>query len=256
MKLTILGCSGSMPGPDSPASGYLVESGDTRIVLDLGNGTFGALQRHVDPFDLDALLLSHLHPDHCADFAALTVLRRYHPAPPHDTAQHRLPVLAPEGAPARLAALYAPSPEELSETDLTDVYDFAALTPEPVRVGPFEIHAVPVDHVCPGWGFRIAAEGKVLAYTGDTGPCDELTELAQGVDVLLAEASWADFPGAPEGVHLSGRQAGEVAKGAGARRLLLTHLQPWADPEAVLGEARAHFEGPTEIVAAGRTYEV
>ena len=256
MKLTILGCSGSVPGPDSPASGYLVESGGTRIVLDLGNGTLGALQRHLDPFDLDALLLSHLHPDHCADVAALTVLRRYHPAPPYDPAQRRLPVFAPEEAPSRLAALYAPSAAELAETDLGDVYDFTALSAGPVRIGAFEIHAVPVAHVCTGWGFRIAAEGRVLAYTGDTGPCHELTELAQGADVLLAEASWPDSPEAPEGVHLSGKQAAEVAKGSGVGTLLLTHLQPWTDPDVIAREAAARFEGPTEVVAAGRTYVV
>ena len=82
MRLTVLGCSGSGPGPISPASGYLVEAGDARLVLDLGNGTFGALQRHSDPWQLDAVLFSHLHPDHCADFTALVVYRRYHPHAP------------------------------------------------------------------------------------------------------------------------------------------------------------------------------
>ncbi|CAM00536.1 ribonuclease BN (tRNA processing enzyme) [Saccharopolyspora erythraea NRRL 2338] len=256
MKLTILGCSGSVPGPGNPASGYLVESGDTRIALDLGNGTFGALQRHLDPFDLDAVLLSHLHPDHCADFAALTVFRRYHPAKPHDTAERRLPVFAPAEAPSRLAALYAPSARELAETDLTDVYDFSAHSGEPARIGPFEIHAVPLDHVCEGWGLRIAADDRVLAYTGDTGPCDGLGELAQGADVLLSEASWPDSPDAPPGIHLSGRQAAEAAKGGGVGRLLLTHLQPWTDPEVILAEARDGFDGPVELVEAGREYTV
>ncbi|MGH3539116.1 MAG: MBL fold metallo-hydrolase, partial [Pseudonocardiaceae bacterium] len=67
MLLTVLGCSGSVPGPESPASGYLLRAGDTSVLLDLGNGTFGALQRYLDPFTLDGLILSHLHPDHCAD---------------------------------------------------------------------------------------------------------------------------------------------------------------------------------------------
>lgn len=255
MNLTILGCSGSIPGPDSPASGYLVEAGGTRIVLDLGNGTLGALQRFADPFLLDALLLSHLHPDHCADVGALTVLRRYHPAPPHDPARRRLPVLAPQEAPSRLAALYAPSAAERAETDLSDVYEFAPPPVDPVRIGAFEVSAFPMAHVCPSWGFRVEAEGRVLAYTGDTGPCGETTELARDADVLLSEASWADFPEAPPGLHLSGRQAGEVAAEAGARRLLLTHLQPWTDGRAVLDEARSRF-APAELVEAGRTYTV
>lgn len=256
MKLTILGCSGSMPGPDSPASGYMVEAGGTRLVLDLGNGTLGMLQRFASPFDLDALLLTHLHPDHCADFGALTVLRRYHPNPPYDPAERRLRVWGPEGTPSRLAALDATSEAERARTDLSDVYEFAPLTPEPIRIGSFEVRAVPMAHVCPAWGLRISAGGKVLAYTGDTGPCEELTELAGDADVLLSEASWVDSEDAPANVHLSGRQAAEAAKTAGAGRLLLTHLQPWTDREAILREAGAHFDGPAELVEAGRTYAV
>lgn len=256
MKLTILGCSGSGPGPDSPASGYLVESGDTRIVLDLGNGTLGALQRFVDPLTVDAVLLTHLHPDHCADFAALTVMRRYHPALPYDPTDHRLPVFAPKEAPSRLAALYAPSVAELSGTDLSDVYEFLPPPAESVRIGPFEVQATQMVHVCESWGFRIAAEGRVLAYTGDTGPCPALPDLARDADVLLSEASWADFDDAPTDVHLSGRQAGEAATEAGANRLLLTHLQPWSDQRTVLEEAQARYGGPVEFVEAGKHYLV
>lgn len=257
MKLTILGCSGSVPSPDSPCSGYLVESGDTRILLDLGNGALGALQRHLDPFRLDAVLFSHLHPDHCADMAALTVLRRYYPNPPYDPTANRLPVHAPGAAPDRFAALDAPNATDRIGADLSDVFDFRALSGAPLRIGPFEVRPVPVAHVCPGsWGFRVAAEGAVLAYTGDTGPCPQLGELAADADVLLSEASWPDSPDAPADVHLSGRQAGEVAESAGARRLLLTHLQPWSDRDRIVGEARHVFRGPSELVEAGAVYEV
>jgi ribonuclease BN (tRNA processing enzyme) len=256
MKLTILGCSGSFPGPDSPASGYLLESGGTRIGLDLGNGTLGAMQRFIDPFRLDALFVSHLHPDHCADFGALTVLRRYHPRPPYDATERRLPVIAPENAPERLASLYASSAAELAETDLSDVFEFVPVSAGPVRIGPFEVRALPMDHLCEAWGFRVRAEGKTLAYTGDTGPCPQLEELAADADVLLSEASWPDFPDAPDGVHLSGRQAAEVAKTAGARRLLLTHIVPWSDGDAILAEAAATFDGPTERVVPGGVYAI
>ena len=256
MKLTILGCSGSGPGPDSPASGYLVEDGGSSLVLDLGNGTFGALQRHTDPFALDGVALSHLHADHCADVAAMAVLRRYHPDPPFDTATRRLPVFGPPDAPSRLAALYAADEPERRETDLSDVFDFADLDGAPARVGGLELRAVPVEHVCPAWGLRVESRGRVLAYTGDTGPCAGLVELARGADVLLSEASWADRPDAPEGVHLSGRQAGEVAAAAGVGRLLLTHVQPWSDAAAILWEARAHFDGPVELAEPGAQHEV
>lgn len=256
MKLTILGCAGSIPGPDSPASGYLITAGDTRVLVDFGNGTLGALQRVADPFDVDAVLLSHLHPDHCADVAGLTVLRRYHPAPPYPTRQSRLPLFGPDDAPSRLAALYAPSDAELSETDLSDVFEFHKQPESPVRIGELEVQAVPVHHVCPAWGYRITAADRVLAYTGDTGPCDSLVELARDVDVLLSEASWPDSDDAPDGVHLSGKQAGDVAARAGARRLLLTHVQPWTDEEHVLAEASACYDGPVELVAPGHSYTV
>lgn len=256
MKLTVLGCSGSAPRDDSPASGYLLESGGTRIVVDLGNGVLGALQRFADPFAINAVLLSHLHPDHCADFAALAVWRRYHPRAPYNPAQWPTPVLAPAEAADRLAALDAPNAAERAETDLSDVFEFLRPTENPIRIGSFTIRAIPVAHVCPAWGFRIAADGRVLAYTGDTGPCDGLLDLAEGADLLLSEASWPHRIDGPAGVHLSGVQAAEVARDAGARRLLLTHLQPWWDGAEILAEARGAYDGQVELAVAGRSYDV
>jgi ribonuclease BN (tRNA processing enzyme) len=254
--VTVLGCSGSLPGPNSPASSYLVQAGDSAVVLDLGNGTLGALQRHLDPFDLDAVLLSHLHPDHCADISALTVYRRYHPAPPHD---RQLALHGPSPVAQRLAAAYATSAEELRTTDLSDVYDFRpypTATALAARVGPLEVRVARVDHPCEAYALRVGEDGGALVYSGDTGPCDALIELARGADVLLAEASWPDRPDNPRGVHLSGRHAGEAASAAGVGRLLITHVPPWTDAAQVLAEARDAFDGPVELVHAGAQYEV
>lgn len=256
MRLTVLGCSGSVPRDDSPASGYLLESGGTRIVLDFGNGVLGALQRFAEPFTINAVLLSHLHPDHCADFAALAVWRRYHPRPPYNPAQWPTPVLAPAEAADRLAALDAPNAAERAEADLSDVFEFFAPPEKPMRIGAFTIRAVPVAHVCPAWGFRIVAEERVLAYTGDTGPCAGLTDLAEDADLMLCEASWPHRLDGPADVHLSGVQAADAARDAHARRLLLTHVQPWWDSEEILAEARGAYEGPVELAVAGRSYEV
>lgn len=244
-----------MPGPNSAASGYVVEADGFVLGLDLGNGTLAQLQALRDPFDLDALVLSHLHPDHCADMTALTVLRRYHPAPPYDPMRRRLPVHAPEQAPARLANAFAADETERGEADLSDVYDFHALSKGTRRLGPFDVVTVPMDHPTPAFGVRLSHGGRTLAYTGDTGSCDELDKLAAGVDVLLAEASWTDAPDRPAGVHLSGRQAGELAARAGVGRLLLTHIAPWTDPAAVLAEARGAFGGDIDVVAQGQAYE-
>ncbi|MEV0704774.1 MBL fold metallo-hydrolase [Saccharopolyspora sp. NPDC050389] len=256
MELTVVGCSGSAPSPESQSSGYLLRSGDSRIVIDLGNGTLGPLQKWIDPFDINALFLTHLHPDHCADFAPLVVYLRFRPNQPYDPKQHRLPVYAPPEAPSRLAALYAPNAEQLAETDLSDVVEFLEPPVEPVRIGAFEVRAFAVDHLCPTWGLRVEAEGRVFAFTGDTGPSDGITKLAEGADVLLSEASWLDFPDQPTGMHLSGKQAGAAAGAAGARRLLLTHYSPWTDQDALAQEARDAFDGPVEVVHAGTTYTI
>jgi ribonuclease BN (tRNA processing enzyme) len=258
MLLTILGCSGSVPGPGSPASGYLVRVGDTTVVLDLGNGTFGALQGYVDPFDLDALILSHLHPDHCADVSALTVYRRYHPARRDARA---LAVHGPSTLADRLGAAYAVDAAERAITDLSDVYDFRAfpdsgLLRDPVRIGGLLLHAAQVDHPCEAYAVRLGGAGRSLVYSGDTGPCAALTELATGADVLLAEASWPDRADNPPGLHLSGRQAGRTAAAAGVGRLLLTHVPPWTDAEQMRTEAKSAFDGPIEVVRAGADYEI
>ncbi len=261
MRLTVLGCSGSGPGPDSPASGYLLEAGDARLVLDLGNGTLGALQRHLDPFELDAVLLSHLHADHCADMASLVVYRRYHPRPPYDARLRRLPVHAPATAPDRLAAAYATSAEELAETDLSDVLEFHPMIDGArAEVAGCVLSTARVEHPCEAYAVRVEHGGRSLVFSGDTGPCDGLVRLAAGADALLCEASWPHVtPGwdePPPGVHLSGRQAGEVATAAGVRRLLVTHVPPWFDGDELADEARATYDGPVELVTAGARYEL
>ncbi len=252
MLLTVLGCSGSVPAAESAASGYLVRAGDTSVVLDLGNGTFGALQCYLDPFTLDGLVLSHLHPDHCADVSALTVYRRYHPHPPPFDV---LPLYGPPDAAERLTAAYAPNADERHRTDLSDLYEFRSYG-EAARIGSLDVRAARVEHPCAAYALRVSHAGRVLVYSGDTGPCPQLVELATGADVLLAEASWPDRPDNPPAVHLSGRDAGEAAAAAGVGRLLITHVPPWTDAEQVLSEAKAIFDGPTELVRAGVHYDI
>ncbi|MGQ0838017.1 MBL fold metallo-hydrolase [Actinokineospora sp.] len=253
MLLTVLGCSGSIPGPHAPASGYLLEADGFLLAIELGPGTFAALQAVRDPFDLDALLFSHLHADHCADVASLTVLRRYHPAAPH---RRRLPVYAPVAAPTRFAAAYATDEADRAATDLSDVYDFAALRPGKVHIGPFEVVAAPAAHPCESYSFRIGHGGRTLAYTGDTGVCAALTDLVEGVDVLLTEASWTHAADRVPDLHLSGRDAGEVAAAAGAGRVLVTHIPPWTDADAVLAEVRAAYTGDVVRVEQGAVYDI
>ncbi|MFT4083056.1 MAG: MBL fold metallo-hydrolase [Nocardioides sp.] len=251
MRLTVVGCSGSYPGPDSPASCYLVEAdheGRTwRIVLDLGNGALGALHNYADPLTLDAVLLTHLHADHCIDMASYYVLRKWHPRGP----QPKIPVWGPKGTARRLAKAY----DLPKAPGMREEFDFHRYD-DPFDIGPFEITPVAVDHPVPAYGLRIGADGVTLAYTGDTGPTPALQELADGVDLLLCEASFNEGDENPPHLHLTGAEAGRTATEAQARRLVVTHVPPWHDADAILAEAVGEFAGPTELARAGAVYEL
>jgi len=248
MKLTVLGCSGSMPGPTGPASSYLVEHDGFRLLVDLGSGAFGALMRHADPAAIDAVVLSHLHPDHFIDLCPYVVYRLHGPAgqlPP-------IPVLGPSGTHDRVALAHDPG----SRLGLREVFGFGAVTPGERELGPFRLRFDRVDHPVETHAVRLDAGGRSLTYSGDTAPCDALIRLAAGSDVLLCEASWAD-DGSPQppNLHLNGREAGEHAAKAGVGRLLVTHLQPWSDRDRIGAEAAAAFPG-AELVSPDASYEI
>ncbi|HEX6341456.1 MBL fold metallo-hydrolase [Umezawaea sp.] len=254
MKITVLGCSGSVPGPDLPTSGYLVDADGFRMVVDLGAGTFGKLQTHCSPFDVDAVLLSHLHLDHCADFAALTTFRRHHPRPPYDPRERKLPVHAPSGASVRLANAHAASRSE--PESLEDVFEFSALRPGTFQLGPCTVTVAQMRHICEAYGFRFEVGGRSLVFSGDTAVCPELVELARGADVLMADTAWQDRGGRPDNLHMSGVEAAGVAVEAGVGRLLLTHVLPWSDRLGVLADAERVFPGRALLVEQDAVYEV
>jgi ribonuclease BN (tRNA processing enzyme) len=247
VKLTIVGCSGSVPGPDSAASSYLVEHDGFRLLLDLGSGAFGPLQRHLDPADVDAIVLSHLHPDHCFDVAPMVVHRRH-----GMTGARRIPLLGPAGTHDRLAMAYDPA----GRTGLRDLFDVAAVTPGERELGPFRLRFERVNHPVETYAVRVGAGGRALAYSGDTGVSDRLVAVAEGADLLLCEASLDPGPDNPPNLHLTGAQAGEHAAKAGAGRLLVTHVPPWTDAGRARDDAAVAFGGPTELAAAGSAYDL
>ncbi|WP_104107672.1 MBL fold metallo-hydrolase [Nocardioides sp. 616] len=251
MRLTVVGCSGSYPGPYSPASCYLVEAehdGRTwRILLDLGNGSLGVLHRYADPLTIDAVMLTHLHADHCMDLCGYHVMRKYHPL----GAQPRIPVWGPSGTAERMARAY----DLPLVPGMSDEFDFRTWG-ESMRFGPFEVEAIAVKHPVEAFALRVSADGAVLAYSGDTGVCEGLDRVASGADLFLGEASFQEGADNPPDLHLTGRECGEVAARAGVRRLVLTHVPPWHDPQVALNEAKQTYGGPSQLALAGDVYEI
>jgi ribonuclease BN (tRNA processing enzyme) len=248
VRLTVVGCAGTFPGPASPCSAYLVEHDGYRLLVDLGAGALGQLQRHVGLLDVDAVYVSHLHADHCIDLVAYSYARRYHP----DGVPAVLPVYGPAGTRKRILDSYEAPPAD----GLADVYDFREVAPGQHRLGPLTVTTTRVNHPVECHGLRIEADGRSLVYSGDTGESDALVALAQGCSLFLCEASWLDDPSNPPGIHLTGRQAGEHAARAGAERLLLTHVVPWCDGAVVLADAAAVSGCPTELARCGASYDV
>ena len=265
MKLTIVGCSGSFPGPASPASCYLVTANDGvrdwRILLDLGNGSMGALQRYMDLRDIDAVLLTHLHPDHCMDLCGLHVAVHWDPA---GWNRDRIAVWGPKDTADRMATAYGLP----TEPGMHEDFDFQHWNSrEAITIGPFTVTPYPVRHPADeAYALRVEAAGtdaqgnpvtRTLTYSGDTDSCPGLEEAARDADVFLCEAAFHEGrDDAIDGVHLTGKRAGAAASAADARRLLLTHLPVWNDANTSVAEARETYSGDLAVAVAGVSYDV
>src|SRR3954452_12525029 len=180
MKVTVLGCAGTFPGPNSACSCYLVEVDGFRLLLELGNGALGALQRFHSLDGIDAVLVTHLHPDHCLDLVPYAYARRFHPNGP----MPRLPVYGPVDTQQRLCRCFDPPPDEA----LTDVYDFRLLEPGTLRIGPMKLRLAHLPHPVESLGVRIEAAGRTLSYSADTGTTETLLDLARDADLFICEA--------------------------------------------------------------------
>ncbi len=258
MDVTIVGCSGSFAGPASPASSYLVraerEGRTWSVVLDLGSGALGALQRHIDPAAVDAVVVSHLHVDHCIDLCGLYVMLKYGPPGSGPASGAGLPVWGPVGTAAHIATAYGNAHVE----DVPGVFDFHDVTDrQPIVVGPFRITPVRVEHPVEAYGYRVEANGRTLAYTGDTDACGQLGALMTGADLVLADSAFVDGRDDVRGIHLSGSRAATAAvEAGGVSRLMLTHLPAWNDPEVCRDQAARVWPGSVELAEPDRTYPV
>ena len=246
LTLHVLGSTGSWPAPDAPTSGYVVADGATRIVVDLG---FGTMPRLPAPANVHAVVITHRHPDHCADVLALYHLWAY-----GDVPMSGVPLIAPRSTIDSLAAFL----DAGSGSRLWEVF-----TPDPVghgeqrTVGTMSLSFAGVDHSGEALGVRIEAGDRSLFYTGDTGPAGEWWKTVETTDVVLSEATWqGDRDGADLAQHLTAAEAGRIATEIGASRLVLTHLRPGLDPVRSVSEAQTTFPGPVSHADPGLTIEV
>lgn len=231
MHLTVLGSNGTYPTPDAPASGYLVEDGHTKLWVDAGSGTFAALQRHCDPWQLDAIVLTHEHADHCLDIIGFHYALRYGGRP-----FRPIPTYAPSGVLDRLLAFLG-----RVEHPLTDVLDFHATEGgDEVSVGSIRLRFATTAHPVDTVAVRFQAGEAVLVYSSDTGLSDDVEELAKGADVFLVEATYQGRD-KPWEHHLTAYEAGEMGLRAGVGRLVLTHLWPTLDKGVSQDQASETF---------------
>ena len=242
MKVHVIGSSGTFPANGRPAAGYLVEQGETRVWCDAGPGTFMSLPMDHDL--IDAVVISHQHPDHCSDLFAAYHAWTFGPVP-----RPPVPLYAPQGVWERVCCFIDTEPGCF---DYTPVW-----TGDKVRIGELDITFAEMDHSVPTVGSRWESDGKALFYTGDTGPGGDWMDLATEVDLMLSEAS---YQGATEDKpypqHLTSSEAGDIARKAGAGKLVLTHIPPYLDPSVSVSEAEVTFDRPVRLAVPGTSFDV
>jgi len=248
VRLTVLGSQGTWPGAGRECCGYVVSAEGFHLWLDAGTGTFSRLQEHLAPGDIGAMLISHGHADHFLDIIPAFYARHY-----GGMGEPGLPFFSPPGFTDVAAQLVS----EGSRNVMAEAYAFTESWHGNVfEIGPFRVTPFEMTHIgVPSLGYRIEQGGHVLAYTGDTGPCENAVELARGSDLFLCEATYQNASNLTY-FHMSAAQAAQHAAQAGVRRLVLTHLTPNLDPGISLEEAAAHLDGAIDVAVPDDVWEV
>jgi ribonuclease BN (tRNA processing enzyme) len=242
MKVYVVGASGTFPAPGRPSAGYVVEQGETRVWCDAGPGTFMSLP--FEPDLIDAVVISHQHPDHCSDLFAAYHAWTFRPEP-----REKVPLYAPRGVWDRVSAFIDQEPECFAYTPIWDG--------DRIDIGEIEVSFVEADHSVPTVASRWEAANRKLFYTADTGPAGTWREHVSGANVMLSEAS---YQGAsddkPFSQHLTAGEAGQIARDAGAEKLILTHIPPYLDPTVSVAEAEQAFDRPVRLAVPGTSFDV
>ena len=240
VDLTVLGCAGSHTGVGRMCSGYLVEAAGRRILLDAGNGSTGNLQREHRLRDLDAIVVSHRHIDHCIDLIGCYYNLRFDPA-----FITRMPLYAAAEVHDLLTGMLSND----SPMSFDDVFDHQQVGHgDELAIGDVRLRFARSWHPVPTVSTRIEVGGVTVVYSGDSAGGPELVEIARGADLFLCEATWTgDAAEHPPGIHLTAADAAAVANEAGVERLVLTHIAGGTDRERVMFEAAAVFDGTVQL---------
>lgn len=252
MELTVLGAGPAYSDrADSSGAAYLVATGRTTLLLDLGQGSFPRLARRIEPSTLDAVLVSHLHPDHFIDLVPLRHYLRYEFDPPR-----RVMVLGPRELGERIDALHGQPGFAAATLDCRAIEDAVK---GPLVVGDLQVEVALVTHTDESYGFRVAPAGSRepgLVYSGDCGRAADLRPLLRPDDTLLAEVSFGAGPVPPGALHLDGPAVGALAADGRAGRVLLTHIQMGFDEAAAIDSVRGVYPGAVDLVAPGDAFVI
>ncbi len=242
MHLSVLGAGPAYTDrQDAAGACYLVTLDGTNLLLDLGQGAFARIFPHVDPARLDAVVVSHLHPDHFIDLVPLRHYLRYEFEPPR-----RVRVIGPRGLAERLDALHA------EPGFSAQALDFEVLGTARRQIGALSIEAAPVAHTAESYAMRIAGPaGPGLVYSGDCGRALDIAPLIRPGDTLLTEVAFGPGPVPPGVLHLDGPAVGDLAAAANPGRILLTHVLAGRDLDATIASIRRSWDGPVEFVWPG-----
>lgn len=245
MKLTVLGCLGAYPYKGEGTTGYLLQSGDFNLLLDAGSSTLLQLEKILDPLALDAVILSHYHHDHIADLGVLQYYWQLYP-----TAEKKA-----------VLPIYGHGEDEFHFADLTmkDVsqgYDY--LEKNQLELGPFSITFMKTIHPVICYAMRIVenSTGKVFVFTGDSGYMEEFIDFAQAADLFLAD-TYLFSGNERHHAHFTSKEAGEIAKKAQVKQLVLTHLPQHGDLAQLKNEAQQTAgDIPVELAAVQRVFDI
>ncbi|MBV8147612.1 MAG: MBL fold metallo-hydrolase [Candidatus Eremiobacteraeota bacterium] len=248
LRLRVVGSSPAMPRPGGANSCYLVRSPATTVLLDVGSGAAGKLQLATDYRELDAIVISHMHPDHFFDLVALRHGLKYG----EGSSKERMPLWLPPGGAEILSTLSALISEGGRRGFFDDIYLVHEYEPVvPLHVGDLRVRFARTQHYIAAYAMRIECGGKTLTYSADTAPCDAVVELARGADLFLCEAALGLESEHGERGHSSAYEASEMAARAGAARLVLTHYPARCSAEELIDAARTRFNGPIEVADDG-----